>query len=778
MNPFRRKKLKSFVLRPIRVIVAPFVLLLMMSVWWWVNSEWMLYSKFILFPQDGHNQTKESEDISSNTEDGKDSSSESSNGNDLSGIDLGLMNSIGGDYCGDWLVIARDHANGSKMNSDVAWPQNKKVDITYVIGTALKECDPQSVSINGNKVRVPHSTINIRDYEYGTKVGDSKMDLYTVNTEWLNKFGSQYRDTFFTEDMKKGSYWTTFQMSRDHLSKSPNNPNGTGGVRYASLLNGYNIAPGTNRGKEGGDFGFFPDWVSATIQSGWSRLQENANTIGTNSFKLDAKVANGIGYAMTNAGQGNFVSWIGLGHPNIYSGDRNYTTSTARSNIPKLNGDHATVNAYTSACTSDAINQILTEGDKCYDYLFTHSSLMQDGDYLDRTFWEGISAGAVAFGCKDSFINSANAPRFKAHLSVQAYCRGLNFAYAAIKGGSPADNKGVETLQKMANNPKDPAGYNLFNFKKAGANNSTVYFYDASGNTVDGSRPVIHAAVQEPVSGLFGIPIAGTYMYWKMLQYAGVDCTLDEVVGSSGGDLIEEIPAGSNNENSTQFKSTEFWRGLTLLDNRGNIITENINELERALTLEAIGFQPESLPYEWKGKKGVSAQLYNDVMKNNKLCKWHQCDKYNTAVGSMNNVQVNPAGTHKNNLQYAQCTWWAWGRAAEYLDSIKSDKLSAFLSGRWGNGGQYYDFAKTHGFSTTQQPETPCIVSWGVVQNGSVSGYGHVGFVEVVDSSGNYWTSEAGSGVRWYGITMQPAGTTKRVGWSWKYSVRGFIPLK
>lgn len=461
------------------------------------------------------------------------------------GLNLMLMNKMTGGYCADWLTIAQAHVSGEKMNPNVKWLNGKHPSIAYVLGTAIKECDPQDFQVNGMTVKVPHSTVNIRDYTYGVKVNGSPMNLYTANTKWFATNGSQYQDPFFTKDFKRGGFWSTFQMTRDHLSQSPDSPNGTGGVRYASLLNGYGIETSIDRGKTDSDFGYFPDWVSGTIQSGWGRLEENSASIGGSLYNMDAKSIDGVGYAMTNAGQGNFPSWFGLGHSNVYGGD-NFVKDEAHAQIPNLAQNRKDANAYTSKCTADAINQILAAADKCYNYIATHKANISEADFLNRTFFQGVEHGAVYFSCKDAFTNTANAPRFEAKLGNAAYCRGIELAYTACTGQAVlTTGEGVTEFRKMITNAKDPDGYELYNYKTTDTTNATVYFYDASGNTIDGTKPVIHAAVQEPTSGIFWVPVCGMFMYWKMLTYAGVECTFEDAmsikytggppIGASGG---------------------------------------------------------------------------------------------------------------------------------------------------------------------------------------------------------------------------------------------------
>lgn len=94
-----------------------------------------------------------------------------------------------------------------------------------------------------------------------------------------------------------------------------------------------------------------------------------------------------------------------------------------------------------------------------------------------------------------------------------------------------------------------------------------------------------------------------------------------------------------------------------------------------------------------------------------------------------------------------QCTWWAWGRAAQYLDLAYGLDFRDFCDGEdnFGNGGDYYHNLQDH-FLADQTPSANSLISWRGGQ------YGHVAYVEAVDDFG-IWVSAADSGHTWRGIT-------------------------
>jgi len=94
-----------------------------------------------------------------------------------------------------------------------------------------------------------------------------------------------------------------------------------------------------------------------------------------------------------------------------------------------------------------------------------------------------------------------------------------------------------------------------------------------------------------------------------------------------------------------------------------------------------------------------------------------------------------------------QCTWWVWGRAAQYLEEAKNLDFRAVCDGEdnFGHGKSYYHALSDY-FKSDQTPSPNSIVSW------SAGRFGHVAYVEAVDEGGIY-VSMADSGHSWRGVT-------------------------
>lgn len=144
--------------------------------------------------------------------------------------------------------------------------------------------------------------------------------------------------------------------------------------------------------------------------------------------------------------------------------------------------------------------------------------------------------------------------------------------------------------------------------------------------------------------------------------------------------------------------------------------------------------------------------------------------------GSTNNRGAYQGGPYEkwwssnyNQLEPFQCTWWAWGRASQYLEQIGS-KYSKYPTA-YGDGGEYYITNIQGGwFKYGKEPKPNSIVSW--TQGGK---WGHVAYVEGVTDDGIY-ISHAGGGDSWFGIMKIPLNGSLD-DWDSGYQLNGYIYL-
>lgn len=109
-----------------------------------------------------------------------------------------------------------------------------------------------------------------------------------------------------------------------------------------------------------------------------------------------------------------------------------------------------------------------------------------------------------------------------------------------------------------------------------------------------------------------------------------------------------------------------------------------------------------------------------------------------------------------NNYALNNCTWYVYNR--EY-------QLGNHIPANLGNGGQWGISAKAAGYATSSTPKVGDMASFTPGTDGSSSLYGHVAFVEVVNSDGSFLVSEMnvvdpGSGKISYRVIASNVGIT------------------
>lgn len=110
-----------------------------------------------------------------------------------------------------------------------------------------------------------------------------------------------------------------------------------------------------------------------------------------------------------------------------------------------------------------------------------------------------------------------------------------------------------------------------------------------------------------------------------------------------------------------------------------------------------------------------------------------------------------------NPLSGLQCTWWAYGRGLQYVQTFYPGRVSSaeFEGSIRHNGNGIYNLAKSKGlFGTGTEPRPNSLIS---MHSTSSPQYGHVAYVEAVDYVNKvFYVSEAGSGKWWGGLRMEP----------------------
>lgn len=184
----------------------------------------------------------------------------------------------------------------------------------------------------------------------------------------------------------------------------------------------------------------------------------------------------------------------------------------------------------------------------------------------------------------------------------------------------------------------------------------------------------------------------------------------------------------------TNVYSSDFYGEIAIYNSDGSVNPEKMEELDIYLT-------------------------------NNLLNTSHHFRNYENQSGPFAKWWTN------NGLGEFQCTWWANGRASQYLELTNSSVGSKYPTTQ-GDGKDYYNYNQWF-YSSKTEPRANSLISW----NGNTdSPHGHVAYVEAVDPiTGDIWISHAGGGWSWFGIEK----VTKASGYiPWSgYTLNGFIYL-
>ena len=204
------------------------------------------------------------------------------------------------------------------------------------------------------------------------------------------------------------------------------------------------------------------------------------------------------------------------------------------------------------------------------------------------------------------------------------------------------------------------------------------------------------------------------------------------------------------------------------------------------------GAYPEGFDEYWQESTTFSGDLYNEdgSVNEEKIAELQKSfeSKYNLVEGNLSGNNIggvyNPSACKQvtgdylkwdgnvyssgatyrgeNGLGIYQCTWWANGRASQYLG--KQFDVN-------GNGGEIFGNAQGK-YKTGSTPKPNSLVSYYKNKTDGSSTTGHVAYVEAVDNQ-YYYISHCGSGKSWYGIQKVEIGKAPWNGW---YTV-GFVYL-
>lgn len=154
--------------------------------------------------------------------------------------------------------------------------------------------------------------------------------------------------------------------------------------------------------------------------------------------------------------------------------------------------------------------------------------------------------------------------------------------------------------------------------------------------------------------------------------------------------------------------------------------------------------------YDCYGLSTILFNKNNNVEAGTPLFGQQEYYGYTLQVDGVSSQDIWHRDAERSGKQAWQCTWWVWGRAAQYLELAHGLNLADFCCGQDnpGHGRDYYASLSRY-FLSDRTPAANSVVSW------TCGDYGHVAYVEAVDDGG-IWVTMADSGHSWRGVTYIP----------------------
>lgn len=562
-HPFRRKKKKH---RLVKFLVLPVGVFLAFIFAFFVFDDFWIYVQLLIFNNHTINSTSQSLSGSSSTNSSTGGIGFQGDG----GLNLALINSMSAGYLKDYLEIVRDHCNWTYMNDNVPRIQEDGEDVNIpinaMLGSFVTETGVDRLTAeDGSYIEIPKTQIDPEDYNAITG-----LNLYTVNSAWFNANGLEWVQDNCTipNEMQWGdpstdggglAHTTPCQFDLSWFSVYP-----AGGIkdctitysryvnkgysisdyssRYPSTLNtGYGLDSGAIRDNKQIDAAYFPDILSAVIQSSHGRLY---NMLGSYGYQLD--------YTILDDPE---LIYGAMHIP--HHGDADVFDLAAGCNGSGLSVSSA-VDSSIGTATAGALNMYTPLLQKVYTYFSEHidngslpnSNYFLKGRSVDA--YSGIGVALILNEADGFFRSSSDRTEVLRKLdSSDAFRAGFLLGYEISTGST----KTIEEAKALVNQP-DKLKTNLgSDYPTKLPHDASYYTYiytfdpDISGTYAGAEVPVLHAWGVHTLGWIFNDPVYGSYLFWQMLKVSGVDCTYQEALGSSNGeidsDLIDDIPSYS-----------------------------------------------------------------------------------------------------------------------------------------------------------------------------------------------------------------------------------------
>ena len=562
---FGRKKGKSLTIKALSLFIFPCVVLLSVIFMFFLSDSFWIYAKLLLWDNISHSEV--SWDMDGNTFDfmglpgGSGSTSTGSNPYNIRrGEQLILISKMAGGFCKDYLEIVRDHCNWTYMSSNA---------MTRIVrdeeGKAVRDASGNIVYERykiGGKVWSPtvDSVIGFHLCEsavyklgdiyvpYTTVVADryNEVDgynLYNVTSKWIAEHGYSYLHSEYYSDpsmLRLGKYYHThLQFTQNFFSWYPAGQFLTLNESSASdmyiirntvpstLKTGYGISQSEERTWKDRDAAYFPDQISIVLQSSCGRLLANCDTeeVNPNTLGYVAYYGHHLGGSTYDLGRGQV-----------------YDTDT----LPDESPNDA------KACMASAVKDIEAIILKAQEY-FRLDGEVAEFNYNEYTSYWGLG-GSLLLTLRGGFFRTTeHQQKFLSYLEDE----NSDFAQGALLGyrlGTDNTNATIANLRTFVQSTQvlktSLTGYPPVHANQdrtaSGDEGFVIYTLDSTCPVLyPGSStavPVLHAFRRIDLRGFLRAAINGPYTYWKMLNYAGVECSLQDAYADLTGQYIERIP--------------------------------------------------------------------------------------------------------------------------------------------------------------------------------------------------------------------------------------------
>ena len=542
-----------------KLLVIPIVSVLVVFVLFFVADEfWLLMQLFVLNNNKTGSSTTEYNPGANSYISGNRYDSGELNFTGYGGINLALLNKLNSGFVKDYLEIVRDHSNWKYVNEDIK-RYTEYVPINAMIGMSQVEYSGIKVDYNGKSIVMPQTPLNYDEYN-----SIDGLNLYTVNSDWFNKYGIKYinRNAKNPTSMQWGdpssdgggaAHTTPYQFTLDNFAIVPDgvaSPGNSG--RYPSLLNtGYGFNKDRVRAKNETDAAYFPDVLSVLIQSAYSRLFTYADIDSLKNPEMAANMMH-IGHH----GQGTIFD-ISTGY--------NFNKVKLAANSPTTRNESfsSMLNMY-----SDCMQKI-------FDYFGANVDKGLEWNWSGRENYLGLGTGMYLYSYNAFFRNSNDRDIVLSKFSNNVdFNNGMKLGFEIASGKKFTDQEIKDWLSSSkclrldlehqgypAGGMRYGSGSKVYQYSLYIADDNAKVIYDGTGGK---EVSVLHGWNQITTRMAFMGPLYGTYQIWEMLKVSGVDCKYSEVMNIQTNNLLDEIPSyvsgsGSVGEMIAEYAALMSW---------------------------------------------------------------------------------------------------------------------------------------------------------------------------------------------------------------------------